>query len=145
MIFWLFLACGGKQPGATRVDPVEQTEKQGVAMRVERVATATGSDLEITFLGDGEAVLLEAWGASGLLVEGERARIEHGTVHTGEVLRFSVPHTGDGDLALRIAGRWNGEEGEDVRSFTVGKREATEVPVRTVDGEKVKGWTATPR
>lgn len=153
MIAWFLLACSPSVEASAPVvssEPVErpteepvQTEKATVPMQIERHDSADGSRLVLTFPTGGKEVRVRTWGASGL--EAPSTERDWAVIEPGQQVVVESPHAGDGDLAVSVAGRWNGVPGEDVRSFTIGERAPTPVPGRTVDGRRVKGWSATPR
>lgn len=154
MILWLFVACGSEATtpapevavpvaaAEARPQPV-QTEKASAPVDLVRTDTKEGSAVQFTFLTPGKNLTLRVWGAGGLeLVPAEQDLRE---VNAGQIVTLSVQHVGAGDLAVSIAGTWQGVSGDDVRSFTIGDRSRTVVPTRTVGGKRLKGWNATPK
>lgn len=114
--------------------------KAGAPVELDARLDAERAVITASFTGAGTDVELSAWGASGLTVPGENLRWT-GKVDEGETITVELEHEGGGDLAVRVVGTFAGERMDEVRSWTVGRREKTPVPVQNGS----KGWDATRR
>lgn len=145
MVWMVLLACAKQAPvEPSRSDdaPLERAHahKAGAPVTLDANVGADASQVEVTFAGASSDVQILAWGASGLQVQGERLRWE-GPAKEGETVQLDLGHAGAGDLAVRVVGTFGGERLDEVRSWTVGDRKPTQVPVQ----HGAKGWDATRR
>lgn len=145
MLVLSLLACAKQAPAEPSKAPEptqERAHERKAGAPVELVASiaSQGSSITATFTGEGTAVEVQAWGARGLEVAGDKVRWS-GDVTAGQQVTIQLDHSSDGALAVRVAGTFAGEHVDEVRSWTIGSPEKTPVPVQGGS----KGWDATRR